>query len=400
MSSMESKGYILRGDNESQKFIMQANLRMVDLLRYAEFTYMTEPDDNPYDYAINQRDKENEFYQRRIEQTRIKEIVRYIKSAIFSSSDVQRIALFPTTILLAAHWDGEDLSVGQSIDVGRFYEGIKSLYIVDGQHRLFSLKSLYDDVCYSLSEEDLPIKRYLESYYLNCSILINFDLWEQARVFADVNFNQKPVKKSLYYSIFGMHVPEDSDDLTHTNIYIAHQLVRYVNTTKGSPLYRCIKMLGVGDGYVSQAFFADALIRHFQPRGIWYSNPDEKKSNYYYMAAETLDFFDVIKATLHEYWPRKGEPISSILLKTTGVGALIWLMGYIHKSKLSPDVQNAIPQNYDSVRSVYREIITKNINKLLPYAEKLFSMKGDFGGTGGKGQETELRKAIREIIDR
>ena len=64
MIVMESKGYILRGDNESQKFVMQANLRMIDLLKYAEFTYMTEPDDNPYDYSIDQRDKENEFYQR------------------------------------------------------------------------------------------------------------------------------------------------------------------------------------------------------------------------------------------------------------------------------------------------------------------------------------------------
>ena len=397
---MESKGYILRGDSESQKFVMQANLKMVDLLRNAEFTYMTEPDDNPYDFSIDQRDKENEFYQRRIEQSRIREIVRYIRSAISSSSDVQRITLFPTTILLAAHWDGEDLSVGQSIDVDRFYDGIKSLYIVDGQHRLFSLRTLYEDVCNGLFEDDLAIKRYLESYYLNCSVLINFDLWEQARVFADVNFNQKPVKKSLYYSIFGMHVPEDSDDLTHTNIYIAHQLVRYVNTTKGSPLYRCIKMLGTGEGYVSQAFFADALIRHFQPRGIWYSNPDETKGNYYYMAAETLDFFDVVKTILHDYWPKQGAPISSILLKTTGIGALIWLMGYLHKAKLSPDIQNVIPQNYDSVRSAYREVIMKNVNKLLPHAGRLFSMKGDFGGTGGKGQEAELRRTIQEIIDK
>ena len=326
--------------------------------------------------------------------------VRYIKLAITSSSDVQRITLFPTTILLAAHWDGEDLFVGQSVDVGRFYDGIKSLYIVDGQHRLYSLKTLYDEVSYGLFEEDLSIKGYLESYYLNCSILINFDLWEQARVFADVNFNQKPVKKSLYYSIFGMHVPEDSDDLTHANIYIAHQLVRYVNTTKGSPLYRCIKMLGTGEGYVSQAFFADALIRHFQPRGIWYSNPDETKSNYYHMAAETLDFFDVIKKTLRDYWPKQGEAVSSILLKTTGVGALIWLMGDLHKTKLAPEIQDAMPKSYDSVRLAYKESIEKYINKIQPQAERLFSMKGDFGGTGGKGQEAELRRAIQEIIDK
>lgn len=400
MRGMVSKGYILRGDNESQKFMMQANLRMVDLLKYAEFTYMTEPDDNPYDYNTDKRDKENEFYQRRIDKARVKEIVRYIKSAISSSSDVQRIALFPTTILLAAHWDGVDLSEGQTVDIEQFYDGINSLYIVDGQHRLFSLKTLYDEVSHSLFKEENAIKEYLDSYYMNCSILINFDLWEQARVFADVNFNQKPVNKSLYYSIFGMHVPEDSDDLTHTNIYIAHQLVRYVNTTQGSPLYKCIKMLGTGEGYVSQAFFADALIRHFQPRGIWYMDPTKQNSSFYYMAAETLDFFDVIKTTLCDYWPQRGETVTSILLKTTGVGALIWLMGYLHKTKISPEVQNVMPKNYDSVRLVYRDVITKYVNKLIPYADRLFSTKGEFGGTGGKGNEVALRKAIQEIIDK
>ena len=46
---------------------------------------------------------------------------------------------------------------------------------------------------------------YIKQFEFNCTILLGFDKWEQGKVFADVNFNQKPVNKSLYYDIFGSY---------------------------------------------------------------------------------------------------------------------------------------------------------------------------------------------------
>jgi len=46
--------------------------------------------------------------------------------------------------------------------------------------------------------------------------MMNFDTWEQAQVFAEVNFNQKRVSRSLYYDIYGMNYSEDSTDKEKT----------------------------------------------------------------------------------------------------------------------------------------------------------------------------------------
>lgn len=396
---MKQIGFILRGDSASQKYILQANLRLLNLLEHAEFTYMTDPSDNPYD-IVGTKINENKYYQRRVDESRVKEIQKYIRTSILSS-EVNKISLFPTTILLAAQWENENLEVGDIFEVEKFYEEITSLYIVDGQHRLYSLQTLYETVISSIKEDDIKVKDFLESYYVNSTILVNFDLWEQAKVFADVNFNQKKVNKSIYYSIFGMHVPEGTDDMTHTNIYIAHQLVRFLNTNRESPLYHSIRMLGIGEGYVSQAFFADALIKNFHPRGIWYLDPerDMSKDNYYYMAAETMDYFGIIKDKLDNMWPKSTTQETSILLKTTGVGALLWIMAHIHRTQLSAELQQKMKYDYDSVREKYRSIVSKNIEKIQPEAESLFSVNGMYGGSGGKGLEGNLRKRLQEIVD-
>lgn len=398
---MSNKGYILRGDAESQKFVMQANLNLIGLLDHVVFTYMIEPTDDPYE-EFECRERKDEYYQRMVDLDRVKEICKYIRKAILSSAtDINSIALFPTTILLAANIEKSELKESKEYDMTEFYRDMDSLLIIDGQHRLYSLKTLYEQVKNGDNDEDFAIKKYLENFTINCTIFINFDLWEQAKVFADVNFNQKKVSKSLYYSIYGMHMPVGMDDLKYSSIYIAHQLVRYVNTYSKSPLCGCIKMLGTGEGYVSQAFFVDALIRNFQPRGIWYLDPERNVSedNYYYMAAELIDFWSIIKEKLGSMWPSIDKEQTSLLLKTTGVGSLLWLMAYIHKTKLSADLIRLMKSDYDAASDQYCMIVSALIEKIVPKSTGLFSVNGMFGGSGGKGQEGKLRKELQRLVD-
>ena len=400
-------GFILRGDNHSQKFVMQANLRFVDLCKYAEFTYMSDPTLDPYRIEgrksyIESKSGEG-FYQREVDKRRVGEIVAYIKKMILSTASVDNMSLFPTALLLAAHWEEEDgnkLQVGCDCRLDNFYQNVNSLYIVDGQHRLSSLKRLYAEVYEKYDSESLQIKSYLEAYVFNCMVLLNYDLWEQAKVFADVNFNQKSVNKSLYYSIFGMPENQDVQDLKKSNIFIAHQLTKYMNSEPHSPLYHCIKMLGTGQGYISQAFFADSLIKNFQPRGIWEMNSDADRKNYRYMAIELCDFFEVVKKVFADMWPSEDGVHKSILTKTTGIGVLIWIMAYIHKVILPNDLITAMPNDYtEKDRAQYKDIIRLQMMKVYPYREKLFAIGGMYGSTGGKGQEASLRKEMQRIID-
>ena len=108
-------------------------------------------------------------------------------------------------MLLAANSERE-LRIGDMYDLDEIFDTNEPFYIVDGQHRLYSMRSLYEDVMQKdmfNEEDDEIVLRYLRNYRFNCTILLNFDLWEQAQVFADVNFNQKRVSTSLYYFIRG-----------------------------------------------------------------------------------------------------------------------------------------------------------------------------------------------------
>lgn len=398
------KGYILRGDKDSQKFIMQANLRFLDLCRYAEFTYMSDSMSDPYavetDLESKQRGSEK-FYQRKVDTKRVSKIISYVKSMILSQSAVDSMSLFPTALLLAAHWErNEEISCYESLDLGSFYGEINSLYVVDGQHRLYSLKQLYETVKDLRDTDSLTIKEYLDNYTFNCMVLLNYDLWEQAKVFADVNFNQKSVNKSLYYSIFGMQENQATEDLKKSNIFIAHQLTRYMNSEPTSPLYHCIKMLGTGKGFISQAFFADSLIKNLRPLGIWHIEQNEEQRNYSYMAIELMDFFSVVKDIFKDVWPTEDMQHRSIIAKTTGIGALLSTMAYLHECKLPDDLLIKMRDSYSiSEREIYKTIITKQLNKVYPYRLELFEMGGKYGSSGGKGQESALRKELQRIIE-
>ena len=206
---------ILSGDENSQKLMLQACVPFMDLKDNAKFFYRQDPSQNPYNTGNEDNDNS---YQRRIDEKRVKEIKRYIKNAILTDYEQRKVAvIFPTAMLLAVTIDDTSFSVG----------GISQLtmpqdfYIVDGQHRLYSMISLYQDVTKGFfpTKEDSIVKEYLERYRFNCTIMLNFDIWEQAQVFAEVNFNQKRVSKSLYYDIYGMEYTANASDREKNFIY-------------------------------------------------------------------------------------------------------------------------------------------------------------------------------------
>lgn len=257
---------VLSGDEKSQKLMLQACVPFVDLKDNARFFYREDPAQSPYKHRL---DKEDEYYQRKIDENRVKSIKKYISTSILDDYRQQKVAvIFPTAMLLAFTIDDTQFQIGDVSELAM----PQDFYIVDGQHRLYSMMELYNDVSGVLpSHEDKIIKEYLEKYRFNCTIMMNFDTWEQAQVFAEVNFNQKRVSRSLYYDIYGMNYSENSADREKNFIYISHNLVKFMNTNPDSPFYHKIKMLGAGKGLVSQACMAEALMRHMSsPQGIWY----------------------------------------------------------------------------------------------------------------------------------
>lgn len=398
------KTTILNGNNALQKLILQANIRFVDLKDRVKFTHMSEAQLNPYSrdsYALEKN------YQRRVSDARKQEIKKYIHETIITASQRnEEPVLFPTAMLLACTLDYLDAqySDGEYLHLPPDVE----FYIVDGQHRLASMIDLYDDLKKSIPYDDeIRVVRYLDQFKFNCTILLNFDMWEQARVFADVNFNQKKVDRSLYYSIYGMDFDEEAP--LHTNaMYAAHNLVVALNNRDNSVMKDKIRMLGKGKGLVSQAFVADSLLRHISSsRGIWHlifkkvCGRDDLTRRFSFMTDETMSFFKIVKETFPEQWPIDDEH-RSILLKTTGIGALMRLMGYIHKKHDFDGVE--VERFGESFKSIsikdYENLIRDEFVPLKEFGETFFGLNGRYAGTGGAGLEAKLYKTLITWIDR
>lgn len=115
----------------------------------------------------------------------------------------------------------------------------EKIFIVDGQHRFRGVQQYFKNTD-NASDIEFAV-----------TFLLDYDIYEQAEVFANINFKQKPVNKSLYYDIFGT--------LPGRNKYtFAHYLVKSINDKP--PLDGIVKMLGTGSGIVSLAFMVETII--------------------------------------------------------------------------------------------------------------------------------------------
>lgn len=118
-------------------------------------------------------------------------------------------------------------------------EGI--VQIIDGQHRMSGFENAPDDLVF-----DLPV-----TFFLNQNIS------EQAEMFAVINGKQTRVTPSLVYELFGIS-PKRSP------YTVASKVVKLLNESNQSPLYRSIKILGKSSsqytGFITQSTVAKIII--------------------------------------------------------------------------------------------------------------------------------------------
>lgn len=358
------------------------------------------PDDEPDESSHNKK-----YYQRVTQEKRVREISAFIEDAISKQSNPQGsiTTIFPSSMILAFDYYKEvpqeemsNLDLASTEEMG---------LIVDGQHRFAAMLSLLEKYEAIMEKGDSGKKKQTEiyirqllDYKFNCTILLNFDLWEQAQLFATVNFNQKPVNKSLYYDIFGSIPPEMTDGRT-TKVYLAHDLTKYLNNSEKSPLKGFIKMLGAGSGFFSQAMLVEAILAHFTKRGVWSNIEEDFRNEQVIMKSLPrifVGYFKALEKCFPENWPQTiDEKYESILCKTTGMGATVRLLGYIYKllndgsfpGKPHFNFQTAsLEQVQETFESVFMPISKKG--------NELFGGDSIYAGTGGAGLQSKLYKQL------
>lgn len=385
----------------SDKLVLQALVPFKLLYERAIFTQKTVEGNFTEDDADKAVDRNTQYYQRKLNQERLKEIQKFIVDTILDEKDTNAVAtLFPSSMILAISKE----SVPKEEESFKFEFDDTPIYIVDGQHRMMAMKLLYERMTrpeYIQDEDVQYIRQYLENYRFNATILVNYDLWEQGQVFVNVNFRQKPVNKSLYYEVFGAEYSENPNDWKRNHIYVAHRLTEAMNNQKESPFCGQIKMLGTGKGYISQAFFVEAILPQFRAQGVWNRKIYELENRQNIiesLSTELMSYFAAVKDSFSSNWGVREDGSISHLCKTTGVGAFMRLFPLIHQN-IQMDVLRGI-DNVDEIglNKEYIEAAKTILEPLKTHSDRLFGPDSQYGKTGGKGFEAALYKDMLKVL--
>lgn len=215
--------------------------------------------------AVRNVDKEEGAVQRVLNKQRIHSIKKYI----LEGND-----FFSTFIL---NWT--DKSIEPLFDNGKIIIPIvpKGAQVIDGQHRLVGIKEAMED------DPEIGEKEIL------VSLCINLTTKEAAKIFTNINAEQKPVPKSLIYDLFG----EIEIDPQHA-INRANDIADDLNSYGESAYYSCIKYPGQpkGAGFVDLSTVVSSLKKHLDIDGIFYSIKITSLDN---QKLVVMNYFNAIK---------------------------------------------------------------------------------------------------------
>lgn len=406
----------------------------------------------------------SEYYQRLVSNERTSKIIDFL---IFEIQNNNSLIIFPSTFIVSiplTEMDSEEefMSILEKSDKNDFIEEnlgvfltdknevilpeIDSLLIVDGQHRLAAIQILVNTLRIligqkKLTDFDSEIKGALQScerkiinnnvledyktilenllkFEISCTLLLDFDIWEQAKVFADVNFNQKSVNRSLYYDIYGSFPNEDKNEL-----FLLHKWCVNLNSKEESRLNNKINLLGSGPGFISQAFLCDALLPYLRKGGIWFKIASDftldRKNDTDSIEIFLIAYFNAFAKRFgyennnqNYYWPYDEKDLprvfDSILIKTTGLGAIIRLIPNFYgkiKNQMTADLTDiesqifAILSNrltFEKLRKIYpyNSVSDTEISKKISGELYFSKSKGKYAGGAGKGMQSSLYKEL------
>lgn len=317
------------------------------------------------------------------EKKRVNEIKDYINS--------EELA-FPNSIIVAANYnqkgfiEEDDIhrwklrSLGSDIFELEIPTPKKLAAIIDGQHRVNGFLNAYEE----RRNTDLLVSLY-------------FDLPApyQAYLFATINYNQKPVNKSLALEQFG-YLTELTPAATWSPELLGVFLTRKLNLDRQSNFYNHIKVAPQNDQFlleiapkeqdwlVSTATVVDGIMKLLTNNPKRDSNelnkypvPDRKRSrlsddatplrafylqnNDLFIYTTVFNFFNAVEVELFT-----SSPHSSFIKKTVGIQALFFVLKAILARQL--EVDKNISKEY------FQEIIQK-VN-YINFSDNFFTASG------------------------
>ena len=406
-----------------------SKVKFSELEQVVRFTARTEEKTDPLstEKEIENIKIENDrFYQRIVNDDRTYNIQQFIireaiKEYKFKKglSTTPSLGLFPTSTLIAINVyqtdtkelyendyynlekkEGNQITLCFVKDNTIFLpKGNETTLIVDGQHRIAALRDLYSKVNEDLKFGRKKVTDFVDSSFLPflrdriknfeflCTILFDFNIYEQGEIFASVNFNQKPVNRSLYYDIFG-----SSPNTENNELKLSHDIVAHLNYSLNSDLKGLIDMLGNGDGIVSQSAMIENLMKLFGRNKCWnllYMDYRIGGIKYKVIPMFLKIYFAQIKKSFNDYWPSplitQRKDYKFVLVKTTGMGAFMKLINDIYP-RVNPDNNKSREEIEQQLEIIFSKI---EINKDIYFDNDSSFVKG-----AGQGLQSKLYKKL------
>jgi DGQHR domain-containing protein len=240
--------------------------------------------------AYVSEDERDKGVQRPLSERRCKDVAKFIDS---------HEGIFANNLILNFPKEAEFISSENNASEGviRIPDVSKSVWVIDGQHRLFGFQH---------SNKQLK---------LLCSGFINLNIERQAQIFITINQEQKGINPSVLYDLLPIIKDADFKKMR------SQSLVKQLNEDSESPWFNEVKMLGVGKGLVSQAAFARNLETLIDPNGGILSQYPE---NLQYSIL--VNYFNAFKSLFFKEWGSSKH----VLTKAIGLTAMCGIFPKIH----------------------------------------------------------------------
>jgi DNA sulfur modification protein DndB len=249
-------------------------------------------------------------------------------------------------------------------------------WIIDGQHRLYG----YADIKQKQTET-LPVVAFVgESDHI------------QAKVFTDINKNQKSIEADLLWDLYEDLYPESQEE-KEQQLYTISKIAKKLNSMIGSPFQRNISIPKEQNrGNISLTTVCTSISQQkliSKSEGLLFNKT--YKDTILYAAERISCFFDVIQKELSDEW-NAGD--NHYVRTNAGFVVLIGILRDIVECNLAPD------EKVNIVR--FRKVIEKFLQPLLlHFFDVDDNMIRSYRGAGGAGQKSrqvryELTKVIRD----
>ena len=252
----------------------------------------------------------------------------------------------------------------------------ESVIIIDGQHRFLGLKGLPEEL--------------KDTYEVPLSFLVGYTPNEMAEIFYTINYEQKPVDKSLLTHLKNSFL----EKVTESSII--YEYIKYLNQTEDSPLEGRIKFIKGDKGIVSLAFMQTQLLNLVEDQSTYsqkipiFAEMFSDDENRYLVLQNLLNYFKAIKKLLdnnfdEQLWKNR----TSVFTKSIGIGAFIQILPSLILKILSEKKQE---QKYTNIADI---TIDEYYNALLPLVSVQLQ---EYEKGGGLGLLSKLKKEMMMLL--